>query len=193
MDMQNLTEQLLQESANLQKALDLVRKAHAGQKYGNKPYLTHVKDVRDAGKQIFGAKFDVKAQIASLLHDTLEDTHYTLEDLKKMGFDDDVLSAVSLVTKDKGLSYFDNIRKIINSGNTRAMMVKYADNWVNFTGDKSKWTPEKREKSQAKYKKSLQMIKDKVGHRHEIPEGLDARYEQSMGMLAEALEMYDDE
>jgi len=56
------------------------------------------------------------------------------------------------------MSYADNIQRIISSGNKRAMMVKYADNYMNFTGDKSTWDPEKKAASQEKYKKSITTI-----------------------------------
>ena len=88
------------------------------------------------------------------------------------------------------MSYADNIQRIIQSGNKRAMMVKYADNYVNFTGDKSAWDPEKKAASQAKYKKSIETIGGKLGVDVDLPEnftGLASRYVKSLNMLGEAL------
>ena len=182
--------QYLDEAMSTQKALKFIQKAHSGQKYGNAPYWTHPKAVADTGKKFFGSKFDNKAYIAALLHDVIEDTPYKEEELKKLGFDDDILSAVKLLTKDKSMSYADNIQRIIQSGNKRAMMVKYADNYVNFTGDKSAWDPEKKAASQAKYKKSIETIGSKLGVDTNLPEnysGLASRYIKSLNMLGEAL------
>lgn len=180
----------LNESLNIQKVLEFIKVAHAKQKYGSDPYWTHPKAVADAGKKIFGSKFNNKAYIAALLHDVIEDTPYKEDELRKMGFDDEILDAVKLVTKDKSLSYADNIQRIISSGNKIAMMVKYADNYVNFTGDKSGWDPEKRAASQAKYKKSIQTIGGKLGVKTNLPENFEflaVRYVKSLNMLGEAL------
>jgi len=182
--------QYLEEAMSAQKALKFIQKAHSGQKYGNSPYWTHPKAVADTGKKFFGSKFDTKTYIAALLHDVIEDTPYKEAELKKLGFDDDILDAVKLLTKDKSMSYVDNIQRIIQSGNKRAMMVKYADNYVNFTGDKSAWDPEKKAASQAKYKKSIETIGGKLGVNVDLPEnfaGLANRYAKSLNMLGEAL------
>ena len=182
--------QYLEEAMSAQKALKFIQKAHSGQKYGNSPYWTHPKAVADTGKKFFGSKFDTKTYIAALLHDVIEDTPYKEAELKKLGFGDDILDAVKLLTKDKSMSYADNIQRIIQSGNKRAMMVKYADNYVNFTGDKSAWDPEKKAASQAKYKKSIETIGGKLGVNLDLPEnfaGLANRYVKSLNMLGEAL------
>lgn len=182
--------QHLDESMNQEKALEFIKKAHAGQKYGSSPYWTHPKAVADVGKRVFGSKFSKKAYIAALLHDVIEDTPYKEPELKKLGFDDEILDAVKLLTKDKSISYSDNIQRIISSGNKIAMMVKYADNYVNFTGDKSGWDPEKKAASQAKYKKSINTIGDKLGVKTELPEGFEwmaKRYMKSLNALGEAL------
>jgi len=142
--------------------LDLIKIAHAGQKYGPGPYWKHPKAVADFGKKKFGSKFDTSTYITALLHDTIEDTKYDEAELRKLGYSDEILDAVVLVTKVKGLSYEDNIKRIVSSGNRRAMMVKFADNYMNYTGDKSSWSEEKRAKSQAKYLKSMEVIGAKL-------------------------------
>jgi GTP diphosphokinase / guanosine-3',5'-bis(diphosphate) 3'-diphosphatase len=182
--------QYFAESMNKQKALEFIKKAHEGQKYGSSPYWTHPKAVADAGKKFFGSKFDEKAYMAALLHDVIEDTPYKEAELKKLGFDDEILDAVKLLTKDKSMSYADNIQRIISSGNRRAMMVKYADNYMNFTGDKSGWDPEKKAASQAKYKKSINTIAGKLGVKSNLPENFNSlaeRYMKSLNALGEAL------
>jgi len=48
--MKSFTEHLT-ENMNKQKALEFIKKAHAGQKYGSSPYWTHPKAVADVGKK----------------------------------------------------------------------------------------------------------------------------------------------
>lgn len=100
----------------------------------------------------------------------MEDTHIGLDELGKLGFDSKVIEAVQLLTKDKNLTYQQNIENIINSGNILAMMVKYADNYENYTGDKSDWDPKRAASSQKKYLSSLNMLGDKLGIKHHLGE-----------------------
>jgi (p)ppGpp synthase/HD superfamily hydrolase len=130
----------------IKSTLSLIKKAHAGQMYGSSPYWTHPLAVAEKGREIFGSKFTDTAYIVALLHDVIEDTHLTLTDLQKMGYSAQVLDAVSLVTKDKSMDY------------VFAQMVKFADNFINYTGDKSHWDSKRAEKSQAKYMKSMKTI-----------------------------------
>jgi hypothetical protein len=148
---------------DVSKTLNFATKAHSKQKYGNKPYISHPKSVAATGKQFFGSKFGPDAIKVALLHDVVEDTPYKLEQLAKMGYKPEIVQAVQLLTKNKALSYADNIRAIIASGNRLAMMVKYADNYQNFTGDKTGWDPARAAHSQKKYMASLNLLGDKLG------------------------------
>lgn len=139
--------------------------------YGDKPYWTHPKSVATTGKKFFGNKFSPDAIKVALLHDVVEDTPYKLQQLSKMGYSPEVIQAVQLLTKNKELSYEDNIKAIINSGNRLAMMVKYADNYQNFSGDKSSWAPDKAANSQKKYLASLNMLGAKLGINKHIANG----------------------
>lgn len=153
---------------DVSKTLNFIKKAHSAQQYGNKPYWNHPKSVAATGKKFFGAAFGPDAIKAAFLHDVVEDTPYTLEQLDKMGFSPEVVQAVQLLTKNKSLSYEDNIKNIIASGNKIAMMVKYADNYQNYTGDKSSWEPNRAAASQKKYLASLNMLGNKLGIRQHI-------------------------
>ena len=63
--------------------------------------------------------------IVALLHDVVEDTDYTLEDLAAMGFGPVVIEALSLLTHDEDVPYMDYVRTIKN--NPVAKEVKLAD------------------------------------------------------------------
>ena len=66
-----------------------------------------------------------KARIAALLHDTIEDTSVTVEELRGQGFPEDILAAVQAVTKREGESYELFIRRA--AGNAIGREVKMAD------------------------------------------------------------------
>jgi (p)ppGpp synthase/HD superfamily hydrolase len=153
----------LSEAVNASNTLAFIKKAHAGQKYGPQPYWTHPKKVADIGKEVFGSKFNNDAYVVALLHDVIEDTEYGETELLELGYTQEILDAVKLLTKDGSMNYNANIQRIISSGNKTAMMVKFADNYVNYTGDKSGWDAARREKSQIKYKKSMQDLAAKLG------------------------------
>ena len=151
---------------NVPQTLQFIQQAHGDQLYGKLPYWTHPRAVALTGKRIFGSKFSSDAVKVAFLHDVVEDTNTTLADLSKLDFSPEVIEAVGLLTKNRALTYAQNIEQIINSGNLLAMMVKYADNYENYTGDKSDWDPAKAASSQKKYLKSLNMLGDKLGVKH---------------------------
>lgn len=61
----------------------------------------------------------------SLLHDVIEDTDYTFDDIKKLGFPDEVSDALQLLTHDKNIDYMEYVRSVKN--NPIAKAVKIAD------------------------------------------------------------------
>jgi (p)ppGpp synthase/HD superfamily hydrolase len=137
------------------KTVQFIQSAHANQYWGDQEYWTHPVAVAETGSSIFEEAFDEDAVLAALLHDVVEDTQYTLEDLAEMGYSENVIEAVGLLTKDSSLDYAGNIQRIIQSGSRTAMMVKLADNTVNSTGDMSHMTEEKRVKLSTKYAASI--------------------------------------
>ena len=105
--------------ATLERALQIAVKAHAGAKdKGGDPYAFHPIRVMLRCK-------NPDARIVALLHDVVEDTDVTFEDLKAEGFSDTVLAALKLVTHLPEDSYEDYVRKI--AGNPIAVEVKLAD------------------------------------------------------------------
>ena len=63
--------------------------------------------------------------IVALLHDLVEDTEYTIDDLIKMGFDKAITDAIALMTHAENLDYMDYVRMI--KENPIARTVKLAD------------------------------------------------------------------
>lgn len=68
---------------------------------------------------------DEETTIVALLHDVIEDTNITLSDLKKIGFDFNVIEALTLLTHKNEISYYDYVKNI--SRNKIATKVKMAD------------------------------------------------------------------
>lgn len=103
---------------------DVIRiavRAHDGQKdmVGN-PAILHVLAVGLMGKTDLEKK-------AGLLHDVVEDSETTIEDLRADGVEEGVLEAVDLLTHRSGISYEDYVKRIVLSGNETAIRVKLND------------------------------------------------------------------
>ncbi|MBO5779405.1 MAG: GTP pyrophosphokinase, partial [Clostridia bacterium] len=58
-------------------------------------------------------------------HDVVEDTDYTIDDLRQMGFPEAVLEALALLTHDPAVPYMDYVKEIAH--NPIAKAVKLAD------------------------------------------------------------------
>lgn len=68
---------------------------------------------------------DEETTIVALLHDVVEDTTTTIDDLRKEGFSEKVLEAIALLTHDKSVDYMDYVAVI--KQNPIAKAVKLAD------------------------------------------------------------------
>ncbi|MEU7170237.1 HD domain-containing protein [Micromonospora tulbaghiae] len=98
--------------------------AHHGQtdKAGN-PYIDHPRAVAAIlAEQGHGDH----AVMAGLLHDVVEDTPITLDDLRAAGFPEAVVSAVDAVTRREGETYMDMVRRA--AADPLGRLVKLADN-----------------------------------------------------------------
>ena len=95
--------------------------AHDGMKdmVGN-PAVSHVLAVGLMGKTVVEQK-------AGFLHDVVEDSDITIDDLRAEGVEEDVLTAVDLLTHRPGVTYEDYVRNIVHSGNQTAIQVKLND------------------------------------------------------------------
>ena len=115
---------------NLKKALDLARRKHSGQedKSGD-DYIFHPIIVALQCKT-------VEAKIVALLHDVLEDTDTSVEELESLGFDYQIIETLSLLNHDKNKPYEEYIKQIKQSDNDIAIEVKLADLTTNMDTDR---------------------------------------------------------
>lgn len=96
--------------------------------------------------------------VVALLHDVVEDTSYTIEDLKNMGFSEKILEAVSLMTHEEGMEYMDYVKKIKN--NEIARKVKLADLKHNSDLKRLDKVDEKALKRREKYIKAIALLEE---------------------------------
>ena len=100
--------------------------AHGNQQYGREPYFVHLQAVAAMGVRLGG---DDLAERAAWLHDVVEDTDVTVEQLVEH-FDVKVVIAVQLLTKKPDVIYEDYIARIRE--NPLALLVKKADTLCNL-------------------------------------------------------------
>lgn len=55
---------------------------------------------------------DESSTIVALLHDIIEDTNTTIEDLLSLGFDYEIIEAIKLLTKPKDIEYLDYVKLV---------------------------------------------------------------------------------
>lgn len=132
------------------KALKLCYKAHEGQyDYNGIPYVFHPLHIAEQ-------MTDEDSTVIALLHDVVEDTQYTLEDLIGMGFNSRVIEAVRLMTHEPEVSYEDYLKRI--KTNELAKTVKIADIYHNADQTRLDVIDEKAEYWARKYKFALEVL-----------------------------------
>ncbi len=100
------------------KAMKFAYSAHQGQvDYNGIPYIFHPIHLAEQMD-------DEISCCAALLHDVVEDTAVTMEDLAKE-FPEEVIAVLRLLTHEEGVPYFDYVRKI--KANPIAVKIKLAD------------------------------------------------------------------
>ena len=133
-----------------EKALRIATEAHEGQKSKNgEDYILHPITVSSYC-------ITERGRIAALLHDVVEDTDITLEDLRREGFGEDILNAVDCVSKREGEEYNDYLQRV--ASDDIAVEVKFADmrhNGSRWPADRPKEETEKNSKKYSKRAKKL--------------------------------------
>ena len=126
-----------EELQRIKDAFAFAREAHKKQRRkSGEPYIVHpISVARIVGEEMM---LDANTVCAAFLHDVVEDTSYTLDDIEKR-FGDDVAFLVRVVTKKKKEHYekskqVDNFKQMIDSVkfDIRAMLIKLADRLHNM-------------------------------------------------------------
>ncbi|MBR4119195.1 MAG: bifunctional (p)ppGpp synthetase/guanosine-3',5'-bis(diphosphate) 3'-pyrophosphohydrolase [Bacteroidales bacterium] len=136
-----------EEMSLIRKGFAFAEMAHINQKRkAGDPYITHPLAV--ASIVCDELKLGVNPIIAALLHDVVEDTNHTIEEIKA-GFGSDIAFLVDVLTKKKRDKYetskqVDNFQQMLNSihYDIRALLIKLSDRLHNMRTLKS-MKPEK--------------------------------------------------
>ena len=107
-------------------AIAIANKAHAGQTdRGGTPYILHCIWVMER-------QSTTNRKICAVLHDVVEDTDVTLEDLRSAGFTERQVKTIDLLTRRKNETKMDAIRRLISAYGTPegqdAIYIKLEDN-----------------------------------------------------------------
>lgn len=104
---------------------------------------------------------DEDSTVAALLHDVVEDTDYSLQDLQDMGFGDEVVDALKLLTHDPRVPYMEYVKAIAE--NPLARKVKLAD--LEHNSDISRLDHEPTEadlERRMKYRKAMEILEKHI-------------------------------
>ncbi|MET1257450.1 GTP pyrophosphokinase [Aliikangiella maris] len=105
--------------SNLDKAIEIATKVHAGQlDKAGQPYILHPL------RLMF--KFETEVEmIVAVMHDVIEDSNFSLEDLNIQGFSNEVIEAINCLTKKDGEDYKAFVLRV--SKNQLAKKIKIED------------------------------------------------------------------
>ena len=132
------------------KALKLCFEAHKEQvDKSGMPYVFHPFHLAEQ-------MTDETTTVVALLHDVVEDTELTFDDLEKQGFGEEIISVLKLLTHNDDTPYMDYVAKIKN--NKIATAVKLADLRHNSDLTRLDVVDEKALKRKEKYEKAIKLL-----------------------------------
>ena len=135
------------------KAMKISFEAHKDQTDKNgMPYIYHPIHLAEQ-------MTDENTICVAMLHDVVEDTNITFEQLEKEGFTKDIIDALKLMTHDKDVPYMDYVKEI--KKNSIATTVKLADLKHNSDLTRLDVVDEKATKRAEKYKKAIEFLMSK--------------------------------
>ncbi len=135
-----------------EKALQIAKRAHEGQlDKGGKEYVLH--PIRVASKLSLE-----KEKIVAVLHDVIEDTTVTAEDLYQEGFSPEIVDAIVALSRKEGESYKEFILRV--KKNDLAKKVKAADIEDNMDLSRIALPGEKDFRRNEKYKKAYKLLSE---------------------------------
>ena len=139
----------------LQDAIALARQAHAGQvDKAGAPYIDHP-------LRMAASLDNEEARIVAVLHDVVEDTSVTLDDLRAAGYSAEIIAAVDGLTRREDESYEEFIQRA--AANPLARLVKIADLRDNMNLARIARPTQKDHQRLERYRQALQVLGNQVG------------------------------
>ena len=139
---------------NTKRAIKLAYEAHAGQTdKSGLPYIHHPLHLAEQMQ-------DESTTILALLHDVVEDTQYSIEDIEAMGFDREITDALRLMTHDQRVPYMEYVGKL--KKNPLARTVKLADLRHNSDISRLNEVTEKDLKRIEKYRAAIELLESET-------------------------------
>jgi (p)ppGpp synthase/HD superfamily hydrolase len=133
--------------ATIEKALQIAARAHEGQQEKDgQAYIMHP-------LRVMSAVEGEEAKIVAVLHDVIEDSPITAEDLRREGFGEAIVAAVEQLTHRKDDSYAEYVIRC--KGNDIARRVKLADLEDNARPSRAVLRPDRLEPDLARLRKYL--------------------------------------
>ena len=175
----------VQVSERIQQAMDMAKAFHEGQmRRGNggmMPYYDeHILGVYNILREECGIT-DEDILITALLHDTVEDTECTLDDIEN-AFGADIREQVRLLTRIQGEPFSVYARRLFYQGSYQTVIVKLADRLHNLRT--IVYMPDVRWIQ----KKIKQSYTDILNPLPEAMRRIDGRYNEQIYMLADKIE-----
>jgi len=140
-------------TVGLEDTIILATYAHRGQfDKAGEPYICHP-------LRLMLTMSTLEERTVALLHDTVEDSPVTLNDLREAGYSSAVVEAIERLTHAEGVDYFDYVAKI--KSNSLATKVKMADLRDNMNLSRIAKPTMKDESRVEKYQKAMAMLEAK--------------------------------
>lgn len=135
----------------LDDAIQVARRAHEGQlDKSGRPYIGHP-------LRVMGALRNEHERMAAVLHDVVEDTTVTLDDLTEAGCPAPVLAALAAISKQPGEAQESYLARV--ASNPIALAVKRADIEDNMSPDRmARLDRDTQERLRAKYTSALRQL-----------------------------------
>lgn len=137
--------------STLERAIEIAAKAHAGKKdKAGAPYILH--PIR-----VMLKLSSPEEQITAVLHDVVEDSEWTLADIRREGFSETIVAAIGSVTRRKDESYNQVVlRAAANAIGRRVKLADLEDNCdLSRIANPTKHDQERIEK----YRRVIEMIR----------------------------------
>ena len=135
-----------------QQALAIAKDAHKGQV--DKAGVDYIQHPLFVASLVEGEL----AKTVALLHDVVEDSDWTLEDLRKEGLPEEVVQAVGILTKKRNENYEEYILRV--KQNPLARQVKLADLQHNSDLSRLANVTDRDRKRVAKYQKAIAYLSE---------------------------------